>query len=620
MKVYKFIFSLVCLFYLFVVKGWTQTTFKFAQLSDIHIVKGDSMPLIDLKRSIKQINASPDIDFVLVTGDLTDNGDRASLYTVKETLSTLNKKYYIIPGNHETTWSESGLTDFSRLWGSERFSFVHKGFLFLGFNTGPFIRMAYGHVVPQDLTWIKHEIEQKGQGKKIILVTHYPILKGDIDNWYQVTDFVRRFNVLTFIGGHYHRNAFFQYDGIPGFLGRANLRDKNDRSGYTVYQVTPDSLLVYEQAYQSPIRKWGGISLTKQYYNVSGHADSYPSFEVNKKYPQVIEKWKINSSVGIYCSPVVDKSLCFVGNDLGQLTCYKWQTGHKQWMYQAKGRIIGTPGVNNGVVVFGTTENSIYGIRINTGKLLWKITTTEAVMGSVAIQGNIAYVGGSDHTMRAINIHTGKVLWAYDKVSGYVVTKPLVASGLVIFGAWDDNLYALNQMTGRLVWKWQNSKNQMHYSPAGVWPVATKKAVFIVDPQRAMTAIDILNGKTLWRTYQSKVRESLGISLDKQRLYAKTMQDSIVCYAADPKESKELWACNVGFGYEHATTMLEEKNGKVYSSTKEGLIISVEGKTGKLNWIHKTGNSFINTVTPIDDKHLLFTETSGEIVLLQYPE
>ena len=35
------------------------------------------------------------------------------------------------------------------------FKFEHKGFLFLGFNSGPLMRMADGHVVPQDITCLR---------------------------------------------------------------------------------------------------------------------------------------------------------------------------------------------------------------------------------------------------------------------------------------------------------------------------------------------------------------------------------------------------------------------------------------------------------------------------------
>ena len=63
--------------------------------------------------------------------------------------------------------------------------------------------------------------------------------------------------------------------------------------------------------------------------------------------------------------------------------------------------------------------------------------------------------------------------------------------------------------------------------------------------------------------------------------------------------------------------MPPEPDGIVYSSTKDGLVIAIEGKTGRLLWEHKVGNSFINTVVPVGKGAVLMTETSGEIALLQ---
>ena len=106
-------------------------------------------------------------------------------------------------------------------------------------------------------------------------------------------------------------------------------------------------------------------------------------------------------------------------------------------------------------------------------------------------------------------------------------------------------------------------------------------------PQRAMTAIDIETGNTVWRTFQSMVRETIGLSEDKERIYSKTMNDSIVCYSTKGDQPHKLWASNVGFGYEHAPSMQVEKNGVVFGSTKEGLIFALEAATGKVLWKHK---------------------------------
>lgn len=600
-----------------------QAVFRFAQLTDIHLSPNNPNPTEDLLRSIAQINATDSIDFVLVTGDIAEEGDRATMEKVKSCLDLLKVKYYVVLGNHETKWSDSGCTAFGEIFGGERFEFEHKGFLFLGFNSGPLMRMAYGHVVPQDIRWMTETMDRYNAGnsrpdKPVILVTHYPMTEGDVDNWYEVTDAVRPYNIRLFIGGHYHRDRDLRYDGIPGILMRSNLRDKDEKPGYGIYEITEDSILVYTQRIGEPKRQWAAFSLTDSYYDRNGKAPKYPDFSVNKEYAQVQEQWIVQTGAGIYCSPAVEKDKVFVGDDLGRLTAYALKNGKKLWSFQSGKRIVGTPAVSEGIVVFGSADCKIYGLDAQNGNLLWTVEAAEPVLGAVTIENSIAYIGASDHTFRAVNIRTGEVKWAFAGVRGYIETKPLVTDNKVIFGAWDNTLYALNKADGKELWKWTGGLTRMHFSPAAVWPVAADGKVFITDPQRAMTAIDIETGNTVWRTFQSMVRETIGLSEDKERIYSKTMNDSIVCYSTKGDQPHKLWASNVGFGYEHAPSMQVEKNGVVFGSTKEGLIFALEATTGKVLWKHKTGNSLISTVVPLDNNRVLFTATSGETGMLKF--
>ena len=600
-----------------------QAVFRFAQLTDIHLSPNNPNPTEDLLRSIAQINATDSIDFVLVTGDIAEEGDRATMEKVKSCLDLLKVKYYVVLGNHETKWSDSGCTAFGEIFGGERFEFEHKGFLFLGFNSGPLMRMAYGHVVPQDIRWMTETMDRYNAGnsrpdKPVILVTHYPMTEGDVDNWYEVTDAVRPYNIRLFIGGHYHRDRDLRYDGIPGILMRSNLRDKDEKPGYGIYEITEDSILVYTQRIGEPKRQWAAFSLTDSYYDRNGKAEKYPDFSVNKEYAQVQEQWIVQTGAGIYCSPAVEKDKVFVGDDLGRLTAYALKNGKKLWSFQSGKRIVGTPAVSEGIVVFGSADCKIYGLDAQNGNLLWTVEAAEPVLGAVTIENGIAYIGASDHTFRAVNIRTGEVKWAFAGVRGYIETRPLVTDNKVIFGAWDNTLYALNKADGKELWKWTGGLTRMHFSPAAVWPVAADGKVFITDPQRAMTAIDIETGNTVWRTFQSMVRETIGLSEDKERIYSKTMNDSIVCYSTKGNQPHKLWASNVGFGYEHAPSMQVEKNGVVFGSTKEGLIFALEATTGKVLWKHKTGNSLISTVVPLDNNRVLFTATSGETGMLKF--
>lgn len=600
-----------------------QIAFRFAQLTDIHLSPSNPNPTEDLLRSIAQINATDSIDFVLVTGDITEEGDRATMEKVKSCLDLLKVKYYVALGNHETKWSDSGCTAFGEIFGGERFDFEHKGFLFLGFNSGPLMRMAYGHVVPQDIRWMTERMNQYNTGdpqqnKPVILVTHYPMIEGDVDNWYEVTDAVRPYNIRLFIGGHYHRNRDLRYDGIPGVLMRSNLRDKDGKPGYGIYEITKDSIRVYTQRIGEPKKQWAGFSLTESYYERNGKAEKYPDFSVNKEYPQVKEQWIAKTGVGIYCSPAVEKDKVFIGDDMGYLTAYALKDGKALWRFQSGKRIVGTPAVSEGIVVFGSADCKIYGLNAQNGNLLWTVETSEPVLGAVTIDNGTAYIGASDHTFRAINTCNGEIKWTFTGVKGYIETKPLVTDSKVIFGAWDNTLYALNKADGRELWKWTGGLTRMHFSPAAVWPVAAEGKVFITDPQRAMTAIEIETGNTVWRTFQSMVRETIGLSEDGERIYSKTMNDSIVCYSTKGSHPHELWASNVGFGYEHAPSMQVEKDGIVFGSTKEGLIFALEAKTGKVLWKHKIGNSLISTVVPLSGNRILFTATGGEAGLLKF--
>ena len=83
------IFSILCL--------------SFALLTDTHISTSNPRPMEDLQRSIADINQNPNIEFVVVTGDLTESGDRASIQAIKDELEKLNVPFYAASGNHETT-------------------------------------------------------------------------------------------------------------------------------------------------------------------------------------------------------------------------------------------------------------------------------------------------------------------------------------------------------------------------------------------------------------------------------------------------------------------------------------------------------------------------------------
>ena len=591
--------------------------FSFALLTDTHISTSNPRPMEDLQRSIADINQNPSIEFVVVTGDLTESGDRASIQAIKDELEKLNVPFYAASGNHETTWSESGVMDFSRVFGDSRFAFTHNDMYFIGFNSGPVIRMADGHVAPQDITWLKHNLDSVSAAGNapIFVFTHYPLRNGDVDNWYDVTDVLRQHNVQCIMGGHYHRNLLFDCDGIADVLNRSNLRDKDGVNGYSIISIS-DSIRFYEKRIEENAQHWLTLPFGKKEYGPSNE-ELRPNFDVNREYANVKRVWHKALKGGIYSTPVSDGKNLFIGDDIGCMYSLNLKSGKINWTFDTGMRIVGSPAVSEGIVVFGSANYNIYGLEAKTGKELWHISTNQAVMGATTIENGVAYIGGGDGRMFAIDIHSGEIKWSFDELKNYVLTRPLVYNQKLYFGTWDTHFYALNIADGSLAWKWNNGNSNPKLSPASVWPVAANGKIFITAPDRYFTCLDSETGEQVWRTKEYKVRETVGLSEDGKTVYSKCMWDTIVAMDATSKEPITRWATHAGFGYEHNPAMPLEKDGTLWVSTKNGLLLGIDVQTGEVMWRHKIGNSILNTPLPLSRTECIFTSSEGTITYIR---
>src|ERR671912_635941 len=122
MKTFGFLF---CLCLLQLAMHAQTAPFKFAFISDTHIGSPSGLAEEDLKRTVADINTLTDIDFVIISGDITELGTWAELKAAKQILDGLKVRYYIIPGNHDTGWSESGGLGFTQIFGDDKFYFQH---------------------------------------------------------------------------------------------------------------------------------------------------------------------------------------------------------------------------------------------------------------------------------------------------------------------------------------------------------------------------------------------------------------------------------------------------------------------------------------------------------------
>jgi outer membrane protein assembly factor BamB/predicted MPP superfamily phosphohydrolase len=590
--------------------------FRFAFLSDTHIGSPNGNAEEDLRRTVADINQMTDIAFVVITGDITELGTDTEIRLAKQILDGLKVPYYIIPGNHDSGWSESGGVTFGKVFGYDKFNFVFNGIRFLGCASGPFVRMSDGHIPRDAVVWLDKELKKKDPKQPLIFLNHYPLDNG-LDNWYEAIDRLKQHNTLAVLCGHGHNNHTLNFEGIPAVMGRSNLRAKTAYGGYNLVDVRIDSMVFAERTPGMATKEpWTKVKLESRTYDLANKYER-PSYKVNDSFPGVRAKWTYVSDGNVISTPAVAGGLVLFGNSLGRIDALSLYTGKKQWSYQTGNAIYSSPAVSRNRLVLGSGDGSIYCLSVDKGKLIWQFKTPAAVLGSPLIDGNIVYIGGSDHHFRALDLNTGKEIWNFSGLDGPVVSTPVLYKNSILFGAWDTNLYALDANSGKMLWKWNNGSAVRNFSPAACIPVIKDGVVYVVAPDRYLTAIDATTGTTLWRNNESTVRESIGISADGRHIYGKTMNDTIVAFPTAREKQRATWKLNSGFGYEHVPSMLIEKDGLVFFGTKNGKVYAIDPVRKQKVWTFKIDNSMINTVNVISAKQIIASTMDGKVSLLE---
>ncbi len=593
---------------------------KFAFLTDVHVAPG-AQSHENFKKVIQEINSS-DLDFVVITGDISNSGSNDELMTVKQELNELNIPYHIIPGNHETNWSESAGQKFVEIWGNDRFIIEWKNYLLIGFSTGPYMKMGDGHIKQEDLQWLKTELASRDLSQTTLLsFAHYPLADG-LDNWFEATDILNAYDCKAAFCGHGHQLKLHNFDGIPGIMGRSLVLRNSEVPGYNIVEIKNDSLLVYEKIISEPLNEATiAFSLDKPEEINDLPVSPRPDFSVNNQYPSVKESFSWKDTASIFTGIcLVGDSMFIYGNSLGWLKAIHHKNNEEVWQTKFNGSIYSTPAIDHNIVVFGAIDGYIYGLNPQTGETIWKVLVGTPVLASPLIHGNKVFIGGGSSAFYSIDITTGQINWQFNDIDGLIQAKATLQDDYLVFGAWDRHLYCLSASTGELLWKWNNDRPNLLLSPGNVVPAISHQKVFLVAPDRHMTALHLKTGQQVWRTNKHQVRESMAISPDGHEVFAKLMNDSIVSVSTQSNQFKTNWVVDAGIAYDHNPCPPLVTNNLVIGATKNGFITSINRSDQSIAWQHKTGNSAINALQMDTNNTIWISSMEGKILQLRHAQ
>jgi len=570
-----FVFSFACSEVFSAGRG--NNIVRFAYLADVHISVGTTS-VEDLENSVRDINVlnasmsagGKFIDIVIVAGDVTEFGSDEEIVLAKLILDKLTVPYYIVSGNHDSKWSESGCNTFARVFGYETFDFEAGGFRFIGCNSGPNMRMAPALVPRESMIWLDSLTRVIPKGTPVIFVNHYP-LTDEMLNYAEVLEYLARTNIQLALCGHGHNNHQMSYlvpsagDKISrGAMGRSNLRAGRAGSGYNI--ITIDSLRITfaERMNGKTLEPWSSYDLilnASPAVTASAKADSLTdagspvtdSFVTDSfvadSFVKTIWIFQDNSDIGsgaAYADGVV-----YFANTAGYVKALDAISGTLLWSYKTGGKIFSTPAVSNGRLVVGCTDGYIYcfdikGISLRNFEA--ELERAEHAAGGTSGQaaggtsgqavggtsGQVVGGGGSDD---------GRLIWRV-RAEKSVLPAPAIYRGVVYIGASDGKFRALRLSDGAPVWTYDGVRGFVEAKA-----LVDRDGVYFGDWQNRFYALNPKSGKPIWIWTNNQSNRMLSpAAVWPVKAHGKIfiVTPERVTYALSAVDGREVWSVKGG--------------------------------------------------------------------------
>ncbi len=213
-------------------------TLKFAQISDIHLsnknvdtsykVLASSPELFE--DAIEQINETPDIDFVIETGDLVDKPRKELVEKACKYLNRLNAPWYFAFGNHDaavgTSFSKDDYFEYIKeqnknITSSKRYySFIPKnGYRAIVLDSTIDTRItANGELPEEQLLWLDTELSKAKIQQQIPLIFMHNPLQEPFPSFHHRLLNAKELQVvldkydmpIAIFTGHYHATKIYK--------------------------------------------------------------------------------------------------------------------------------------------------------------------------------------------------------------------------------------------------------------------------------------------------------------------------------------------------------------------------------------------------------------------------
>lgn len=239
--------------------------------------------------------------------------------------------------------------------------------------------------------------------------------------------------------------------------------------------------------------------------------------------------WHTRFKAPIASGPTVYGDIVIVGTAKGQVFAVSQADGSLVWMTQLSSEVLSRPIIAQDKAFVRTVDGKVVAIHVDTGIKAWEV---EHNLPNLSFRGvapitydtGKLYLGWETGQVQSLEAKAGVLDWQTQVIvpSGRTDLERMVdiQAGLIIRGdrlfvlGYHGKLLALNAKNGNLFWEKEISGFRNF--------VVDQKALYLVDEDDLLTAVDYVNGTQLWQQQNFKYRQLRNLKLynDTQLLVA----------------------------------------------------------------------------------------------------
>jgi hypothetical protein len=579
--------------------------YKYAVMSEIKF--GSPSADEQLKSIVDNINSRTEIKFVVITGNVTQDGKDDQFTGAKKILDKLKVDYYPVSGFTDMKKNASGGSKDKELWEDDKFTLeVSNNSKHIGLNDfSPWKNK--GHFSVEDLLWLDTVMTSTKPNEEIYYYSSCPLDEKNIGNWYEV---LNRFSGKNVRAVFYPaaENKILLDTPIPQVLTKPSIT-KEQGWNYTLVNNSPDSLSFSEIFRDTGEVFWGSLSKTIPIIITKTDSTGFINYNADILWQKDLQK-------EMYAPVLITEDKIFTASFDGEVSCFDL-AGNILWKKRLERTVLNGFTRVNDLLLIGTYEGDLFSLNVNNGTVVQvigigepvtsQLVTADVHYNDIDTKGVIA--GTAAGNIYFYEVNSFEQIWVNRMTNEMINTKPLPLKEKILYTARDGVLYNIDINSGVLNWKW-SAKNSYSLSS----PFTNGKNVFVSSSDKNVTAVDLLRGKSAWRKNEHNANESIILSDDQQKLLIKSLSDYFII--ADAVTGNMIKKIKCGFPLDTDPSDILQINNHILFGTGSGVVYSID-KNFKSSPLLFLGNARITTLKSADNNLIIATNCDGNIVIFK---